>query len=85
MTARIGGYLTLDRLRDGDREQYAARRHYGTVNIELGFEGDHFIVSERITKPGVESTSTCTTHPTLGEAHLEFERLVRKHQPINPG
>lgn len=77
--SRVSGYLSVEALRDGLREQYAVRRSYGQVVVELAFEGDRFIVSERITKPGVESSSTSSSHALLGTAHEDFERLVRKH------
>lgn len=79
--SRVGSYLSVEALRNGLREQYAVRRSYGTVTVELELSstGDRFLVSERITKPGVEATSTSTSHALLGMAHEEFERLVRKH------
>lgn len=77
--ARTGGFLSLEALRSGMREQYAVQRSYGTVVVELAFENGHFVVSQRITKPGVESTSTSKTHALLGMAHEHFSALVRNH------
>lgn len=77
--ARIGSFLSLDALRSGLREQYAVRRSYGTVVVELALENDRFVVSERITQPGQSATSTATSHTLLGEAHNELSRLIRKH------
>lgn len=79
MSERSGGFYTLEMLRGGMRDQYAVKRSYGTVYVELYLDGGKPVVVERIAKPDGTNSSTAKAFTYLGDAHREYKRLVRKH------
>lgn len=79
MSERSGGFYTLEMLRGGMRDQYAVKRSYGTVVVEVYLDLGRPIVALRIANADGTRTSTEQAFTHLGDAHREFRRLVRKH------
>jgi hypothetical protein len=78
-------------LKAGEREQYAVKRSYGTVVVELTWEFDPnykrmdieqmpWVTRILITPPGETVPDVATWHSyTLDVARQKFKELVRKH------
>ena len=67
MTRNRNGWLRAESLIAGEREQYAVKRSYGTVVVQLRFNPEE-------TPLGVQQwvTSITITSPTNGVEHIEY-------------
>lgn len=78
------GWLTVDRLKAGDREQYAVTRLGATHIVTLGHRAMpgplHFVVSHTVQSPTFDTTETHQWFfATVDDARRLFRARVRKH------